>query len=99
MSLSRRILVFLSLIFLSSTVSATWLHNTQVTQLSSYANSNHHWVWLSNAHPECSHVLHFNSSLPGGKETFSILMAAYMGKKKVDIDAVGCSISEVYVHN
>lgn len=88
------------LIFTKSQASANeWIRDVEVTQLGAYQGATHHFVWFGSLSQECksSPTMYFDDAKPGGKSLIAILMSALVNKRKVDYQAAGCEIVEVYL--
>ncbi|MBB3815126.1 hypothetical protein FHY13_003507 [Xanthomonas arboricola] len=76
-----------------------WVRDVEVTQLGAYQAASAHFVWFGTLSQECksSPTMYFDDSKPGGKALMATLLAALLNKRKVDYQAVGCDIIEVYL--
>ncbi|NIJ91084.1 hypothetical protein FHR49_003923 [Xanthomonas campestris] len=76
-----------------------WVRDVEVTQLGTYQAINTHFVWFGSLSQECktSPTMYFDESKPGGKSLMAVLMSALVNKRKVDYQAAGCDIVEVYL--
>lgn len=95
-------LVLLSL--LSSRATANeWMNNVEVLQVGTYQGQPDHFVWFTATPAECKAtdpvrpVMRFAETQPGGKSMLAVLMTALVNKRKVDVQANGCSIFEIYL--
>lgn len=97
--------VLLSMLsMLSSQVQANeWVRNIEVIQIGTYQAATDHFVWFTATPAECQAadpgrpIMRFNETQPGGKALLATLMTALVSKRKVDLQASGCSISEIYL--
>ena len=92
------------LVLPASALANSWSHDVTVTKIGAYQHGTGHFVWLSSgAVDECvaaspsNPVLSFDEANPGGKTMASLLMAALMAQRPVDVQVDGCQIVEVYL--
>lgn len=83
---------------------AQWYWNQSVTQINSYPSSTLKFVWFSDnatVRQYCDNTVHFDEGGAGGITTTTILTAAFLHGKRVDVQIGddGCTIVEVYLHN
>lgn len=76
---------------------ASWTNDVEVVRIGTYQHSAAHFVWFSAPVPECQGTLSFNHDAPGGKAMLATLTAALISKRKVDVQANGCDIVEIYM--
>ena len=76
-----------------------WVRDVEVTQLGTYQALNAHFVWFGSLSQECksSPTMYFDEAKPGGKSLMAVLMSALVNKRKVDYQAAGCEVVEVYL--
>ena len=76
-----------------------WVRDVEVTQLGAYQAATHHFVWFGTLSQECknSPTMYFDDSKPGGKALMAVLTAALINKRRVDYQASGCDITEIYL--
>ncbi|NYH50333.1 hypothetical protein [Xanthomonas arboricola] len=76
-----------------------WVRDVEVTQLGAYQASAAHSVWFGSTAQECkaSPMMYFDEKKPGGKALKATLLAALVNERKVDYQASGCDIVEVYL--
>ncbi|NIJ82971.1 hypothetical protein [Xanthomonas cannabis] len=76
-----------------------WVRDVEVTQLGAYQASAAHFVWFGSLAQECkaSPTMYFDETKAGGKALMATLLAALVNKRKVDYQAAGCDIIEVYI--
>lgn len=93
----------LALLAASTSASAEFIDNVQVTQLGAYEAMTLHYVWLSSGtSAECAAssgnpVLFFNDAQPGGKGMLTMLISAVVNKRNVSVRTQGCNITEIYL--
>ncbi|MCF5927703.1 hypothetical protein L2249_04905 [Xanthomonas perforans] len=88
------------IIFASPRASANEsVRDVEVVQLGTYQASTIHFVWFGSLSQECksSPTMYFDDAKPGGKALMAVLTAALINKRKVDYQAAGCDIVEVYL--
>jgi hypothetical protein len=79
------------------------MRDVEVVQIGSYQANSDHFVWFTATTQECktaspgNPVMNFSETQPGGKSLLAILMTALVNKRKVDVQASGCSIFEIYL--
>lgn len=79
------------------------MSNVDVVQIGTYQGNANHFVWFSATPEECkaasptNPVMGFSETQPGGKAMLAVLMTALVNKRKVDVQASGCSIFEIYL--
>lgn len=102
MKITALVLVFIGL--LSGQASANEsMSNVEVVQIGTYQANASHFVWFSATPEECkaaspaNPVMGFSETQPGGKAMLAVLMTALVNKRKVDVQASGCSIFEIYL--
>lgn len=82
-------------------VANEWVHGLDVLQVGTYQSDVSHFVWFSALPQECrsqpNPVMGFREDRPGGKALYAALMTALVSKRKVDLQASGCEIVEIYV--
>ncbi|WP_131453119.1 hypothetical protein [Xanthomonas citri] len=76
-----------------------WVRDVEVTQLGAYQASAAHFVWFGSLAQECknSPTRYFDEAKTGGRALMATLLAALVNKRKVDYQAAGCDIIEVYI--
>ncbi|MEA9590105.1 hypothetical protein VC279_23650 [Xanthomonas sp. WHRI 10064A] len=76
-----------------------WVRDVEVTQLGTYQAVSTHLVWFGTLSQECknSPAMYFDEAKPGGRSLMAVLMSALVNKRKVDYQATGCEIVEVYL--
>jgi hypothetical protein len=78
-----------------------WVRDIEVTQVGTYLDNDHHYVWFSVTPETCRttspNVMFFNDTQPGGKAMLASLTTALTAKRKVDVNATGCQIVELYL--
>lgn len=94
--------VLLSL-FSGQAIANEWMNNVEVLQIGTYQEQPDHFVWFTATPAECKAsdpvrpVMRFTETQPGGKSMLAVLMTALVNKRKVDVQASGCSIFEIYL--
>ncbi|MBB4128508.1 hypothetical protein GGR77_003838 [Xanthomonas translucens] len=74
------------------------MSNVDVVQIGTYQANASHFVWFSATPEECkaasptNPVMGFSKTQPGGKSMLAVLVTALVNKRKVDVQASGCSI-------
>lgn len=72
-----------------------WFHDVQVTQVSGYSSNPTRFVWFSTNFPsECTWTPHFDGTTEPGKALTSIVLAALLAQRNVDVHMSGCDILE-----
>lgn len=80
-----------------------WVQDVAVTRIGTYQELAKHYVWFSVVPQECmaefpsNPVMYFEDNQPGGKALMAVLMTALVNQRKVDVQAKGCQIYEVYL--
>lgn len=80
-------------------LASEWVRDVEVTQLGAYQEATHHFVWFGSLSQECNNspTMYFDDTKIGGKALLAMLMTALINKRKVDYQAAGCEIAEVYL--
>lgn len=91
-------------------IAASWqlranerLLNQDLIKVGAYQNATVHYVWLSTTGAECqtakpgNPVYSYDEASVGGKAMTALLMAALLNKRKIEVEAAGCNIVEVYI--
>ncbi|MCW0393705.1 MULTISPECIES: hypothetical protein [Xanthomonas] len=80
-----------------------WMNDVEVTQMNAYQSGTGHFVWFTSLPEECktaspsAPIMTFDEAQSGGKGMLAIAMAALLNKRKVNVQANGCSIIEIYL--
>ncbi|WP_295975972.1 hypothetical protein [uncultured Xanthomonas sp.] len=80
-----------------------WMNDVEVTQINAYQSGTGHFVWFTSLPEECktaspsAPIMAFDEVQSGGKGMLAIAMAALLNKRKVNVQAKGCSIVELYL--
>lgn len=100
----KKKMAFSLLVLFSGQVAANEsMRDVEVVQIGSYQATSDHFVWFTATTQECktanpgNPVMSFSETQPGGKSLLAILMTALINKRKVDVQASGCSIFEIYL--
>ncbi|WP_115563406.1 hypothetical protein [Xanthomonas arboricola] len=80
-------------------LASEWVRDVEVTQLGAYQAATHHFVWFGSLSQECknSPTMYFDDTKIGGKALLAVLMTALVNKRRIDYQAAGCEIVEVYL--
>jgi hypothetical protein len=80
-----------------------WVRNIEVVQIGTYQATTDHFVWFTTTPAECQEadparpIMRFSETQPGGKALLATLMTALVNKRRVDLQASGCSVVEIYL--
>ncbi len=77
-----------------------WVKDVEVQKIGTYHSATDHFVWFTTTPMECqalTGVMHFDEAQPGGKALLATFMTALVNKRKLDVQADGCKIFEVYL--
>ncbi|WP_126962106.1 hypothetical protein [Xanthomonas arboricola] len=75
------------------------VRDVEMTQLGAYQALTINFVWFATLSGECtsSPTMYFDEAKPGGRSLMAVPMSALANKRKVDYQAAGCEIVEVYL--
>jgi len=95
-------LIFLSVVS-GNSFANEWANDVEITQVNAYQSGTGHFVWLTAITSECktespsTPIMQFDESQPGGKSMLAMVMTALVNKRKVNVQASGCKIVEIYL--
>ncbi|WIH04916.1 hypothetical protein KHF85_19585 [Xanthomonas translucens pv. graminis] len=80
-----------------------WANDVAITQVNTYQSGTGHFVWFTALPSEfktespSTPIMQFDESQPGGKSMLAMIMTALVNKRKVNVQASGCKIVEIYL--
>ncbi|WP_254459586.1 hypothetical protein [Xanthomonas sacchari] len=92
-----------AVVFSGQSFANEWMNDVEVTQINAYQSGTGHFVWFTALPQECktaspsASIMTFDEAQSGGKGMLAIAMAALLNKRKVNVQADGCRIVEIYL--